>query len=808
MFSDLLQDFRYGFRQLLKARGFATIAILTVVIGIGSATSLFSVVNTVLLQPLAYENSRRIVQISETRIGQENPTFRLPGAFYFDILEQSTVFEAVTAIAYESVGISHGDNVMRAFAQNVAPNASDVYSMQVVLGRNFRADEAESNASPVVLLSVDLWETDFEGNTDIINQQIVVNEESFTVIGVVDDPENTFRFIVRPVTHESLRGDYENPSIFVSAMRKKGVSLAQVRSELDVIAHRIALAHPETFEGHGLEATPLINLYTSNARDQLYILLGVVGFLLLIACVNVASLLLARASARQKELAVRGALGASRSRIVRQLLCESVLIAIIGGVLGVLLSYALMDSLGTFAAGAVQRTQGGIAMDTTVLGVACGLMLLSGLAFGLIPALQATKGNVARALNDTGRGSTGSGRQNSVRNTLVIVEIALALMLLTGTGLLLRSLHEMQTFDQGITTRNVEGSQFDLEPASRYDSPEKILNFTNEVLERIAGLPDVETVAMTTALPMGNRNRVRSRPFSIDGDTSIPAEERLSADYYTITPDYFDVMSIPLIRGRGITTQDTPGGSPVVVVNREMVERHFPDQDPIGQRIMLFSGSEEPNIWYEIVGVVGNVKPRGPASPTNPQFYTPFVQAPQTHMTIMMRTKGPAPTLSQTVADLFNDLAPDTAFTRTYDFESTISYSWRRQRFIMLLFSIFSALALILATIGIYGVMSYTVNQRTQEIGIRMALGALPGNVLRLILRSSARIIIFGVLLGAAGSLAGSRLLESFLFNISPYDPVTFIGIALILTIVALFACLIPARRATKIDPLIAMGNE
>ncbi len=808
MLSELLQDFRYGFRQLLKARGFAAIAILTIAIGIGSVTALFSVVNTVLLQPLAYENSRRIVQIGETIAGQENPRFRLSGGFYFDLLEQSTVFEAVTAIAYESVGIAHGDNVMRAFSQNVAANASDVYSMDVVLGRNFRADEAEAGASPVVLLSVDLWETDFGGATDIIDQQIMVNEESYTVIGVVDDPENTFRFIVRPATHESLRGDYENPSIFVSAMRKKGVSLAQVRSELDVIANRIALAHPATFEGHGLEATPLIDLYTSNARDQLLILLGVVGFLLLIACVNVASLLLARASSRQKELAVRGALGASRGRIVRQLLSESVLISLLGGTLGVLLAYATMGALSDFAAGVVPRTQEGVSIDTTVLSVACGLMLLAGLSFGLIPALQASKGNVGHALNDTGRGSTGSGRQNSVRNTLVIVEIALALMLLTGTGLLLRSLYEMQTFDQGIRTLNVEGNQFDLEPASRYDSPEKILNFTDEVLQRIAGLPDIESVAMTTALPMGNRNRVRSRAFSIDGDTSVPAEERLSADYYTVTPDYFDVMSIPLIRGRGITDADVPGGSPVVVVNREMVERHFPDQDPIGQRIMLFSGSDEPNVWYEIVGIVGNVKPRGPASPTDPQFYTPFVQAPQAHMTIMLRTKGSAPAISQTVTNIFNKLSPDTAFTQTYDFEATISYSWRRQRFIMNLFSIFSVLALVLATIGIYGVMSYTVNQRTQEIGIRMALGALPNSAMRLILRNGSRIILFGILLGATGSLAGSRLLESFLFNISPYDPVTFIGIAAILATVALLACYLPARRATKVDPMVALRAE
>lgn len=807
MFSDLRQDFRFGFRQLVKARGFASIAILTIAIGIGSVTALFSVVNAVLFQPLNYQNSQRIVQITET-VGQENPRFRLSVGFYFDLLEQSTVFEALSAGAFRPVGITHAGNNIRTYAQATTLSRYDVFSTAIILGRSFQPHEAEFGASAVALLSKSSWLTDFGGATDIINQQIIVDEESYTVIGVFDDPENEFQYIATPTTFETLRGTYDTASVSVVGMLKPGVSIEQVRGELSVIASRIALEHPETHEGHGANATPLLDLYSNGVEDQLFILLAVVGFLLLIACVNVASLLLARASARQKELAVRGALGASRGRIIRQLLCESVLISFIGGTLGVLIAYALLGSLATFAAHFVPRTQDGISVDSTVLLVACGLMLFAGLGIGLIPALQATKGNVGNALKEAGRGSTGSGQQNSVRNTLVIVEIALALMLLTGTGLLVRSLHALQTFDQGLTTLNVEGSQFDLEPVSRYDSPEKILNFTNEILERIAGLPDVETVAMTTALPMGGRNRVLNRSFSIDGDTSIPVAERRSANYYTITPDYFDVMSIPLIRGRAITAQDVPGGSPVVVVNREMVERHFPDKNPIGERIMVFSGSEEPNIWYEIVGVVGNVKPRGPLSPTDPQLYTPFVQAPQTHMTIMMRTNGPTPALSQTVTNIFNSLSPDTAFTRNYDLESTISYSWIRQRFSMILFSIFSGLALLLAAIGIYGVMAYTVDQRTQEIGIRMALGALPRDVMKLILRSGARIITFGVLLGAAGSLAGARVLESFLFNTSPYDPVTFISIAVLLTTVALIACYFPARRATKVDPMVALQAE
>ena len=314
---------------------------------------------------------------------------------------------------------------------------------------------------------------------------------------------------------------------------------------------------------------------------------------------------------------------------------------------------------------------------------------------------------------------------------------------------------------------------------------------------------EIEAGAKAANLPVSFASAVTHHEASDDCGVTI-----LGAEPNKFWHDHKGAQMNAIRTRKGITDADVPGGSPVVVVNREMVDRHYPNQNPIGQRLMLYSGSEEPNTWYEIVGVVGNVKPRGPASPTDPQFYTPFVQAPQAHMTLMMRTKGPAPSVSQSVTDIINNLSPDTAFTRTYDFESTISYSWRRQRFIMLLFSIFSVLALILATIGIYGVMSYTVNQRTQEIGIRMALGALPKNAMRLILKSGARIIIFGILLGAAASLAGSRVLESFLFNISPYDPATFIAIALILTAVALLACFIPARRATKVDPMVALRAE
>jgi putative ABC transport system permease protein len=578
--------------------------------------------------------------------------------------------------------------------------------------------------------------------------------------------------------------------------------------EMNLIARRIALEHPDTEKGYGVLVTQEIDQWTAGLQAQLYALLGAVGFLLLIACVNVASLLLARAHARQKEIAVRAALGASRGRIVRQFLCESLLIAIIGGLLGILLAYASTGPLISLTRHFLPHTER-IAVDGSVLATMCGVMLLAGLGFGLVPALQATRGDLIGVMKENSHHASGARERLRVRNALVILEISVALVLLVGTGLLVRSLRAMQTFDQGLRTENVFTNRFMLNSQQRYDSPGKILAFTHAALERIRSLPDVECAGITLGLPMDlGRNRVLQRNFILAGAPAplSPVAPGPVTDRYAVTPDYFKVMSIPVIRGRVFTAQDSAAAPRVVVVNQEMARVHFPGTDPIGQRIRLLDGG--PETWSEIIGVVGDVKPRGPRSSTGPQVYQAFEQVPEQVMTLVLRAREPAPGLAAAVSGIFHDLDKDIRFETLYDLQGTIAYSWVQQRFNMILFMLFSAIALILAAIGIYGVMAYSVNQRTHEIGIRVALGALPGDVRRLILGSGARIIGLGLLLGTAGALASTRVLSALLFNVSPYDPVSFAAILVLLSAIALLACWLPARRATRVDPMVALRSE
>ena len=447
-------------------------------------------------------------------------------------------------------------------------------------------------------------------------------------------------------------------------------------------------------------------------------------------------------------------------------------------------------------------------------------MLFAGLGFGLVPALQATRGDLIGAIKESSHNSSGGRERLRVRNFLVILEVSIALVLLVSTSLLVRSLHAMQTFDQGLKPENVSGAQVSLNSQQRYGTPEKILGFTRSMLERVQGLADIDSACITIGYPSaGNRSRVQQRVFVLEGGhaPTSPSEVGLTTDRYAVTPDYFRVMSIPLIGGRVFNSHDTAATARVVVVNREMVRRHFAGKDPLGQRIRILDidsgqppvpGQPAPEIWSEIIGVVGDVKPRGPQSITEPQVYQAFDQMPEPLMTLVIRTKGPAPGVYAAVRDVVHSLDKDLRFDTMFPLMATLEWWWTQQRFNMILFTLFSVIALVLAAIGIYGVMAYSVTQRTHEIGIRMALGAMPRDVMRLILGSGARIVCIGLLLGTAGALASTRVLSALLFNVSPYDPVSFIGIILILSAVAFLACWIPARRATKVNPIVALRAE
>ena len=801
------QDVHYGLRQLWKAPGFATISILTIALGIGACTALFSVVNKVVLHPLDYPNPERIVTITENLL-PKIPYMQVSPSVFHEWQKQVTVFEAFEGTSGEGVKLAQGDRYLETFAVRVTENFFAVLGLKAEKGRLFLPEEMKKGKDKVVILSHGLWKEQFGGRDDAIGQTLRLNEDTYTIVGVINDTQRPGTYVCLPLVAASETPDFKSHVLWVEARLKPGATLEQAQMEMNQLMKRTALAHPTTDKDYGVTVTREMDFWTSGIRTQLFALLGAVGFLLLIACVNVASLLLARANARQKEIAVRAALGASRGRIIRQFLCESLLIAVFGGLLGVMIAYAAMAPLIELARHFMPHTER-IAVDGTVLTVMCGVMLLAGLGFGLVPALQATRGDLIGAIKESSHNSSGGRERLRVRNALVILEISVALILLVSTGLLVRSLRAMQTFDQGLRFENVAGNKFTLNSQQRYNSPEKILNFTHTVLERVQALPDVECTAITIGLPMDlGRGGIQQRDFILEGGhvPTSPTEARFTTDRYAVTSDYFKALSIPVIRGRTFNAHDTATTPRVVLVNQEMVRLHFPDKDPIGQRIRLLGSG--PETWSEIIGIVGDVKSHGPTSPTTPQVYQAFDQMPEQLMTIEVRAKGPAPGLPAAVRDIFHSLDKDIRFETLYPLEGTIAYAWIRQRFNMILFTLFSVIALILAAIGIYGVMAYSVNQRTHEIGIRMALGALPQDVKRLILTSGARIVGIGLLLGTAGALVSTRLISTLLFSVSPYDPVSFVAIIVLLSAIALLACWIPARRATNVNPIVALRAE
>ena len=806
------QDVRYGLRQLIKAPGFATISILTIALGIGACTALFSVVNKVVLHPLNSEEPDRLVYLSGNQL-PKNLEMPISPGIYNEWLHQATVFDELAAVSFRGVKLAQGDRYMDLFAISCTANFFSVYRFSAEKGRLFLPEEMRAGKNQVVILSHALWKEQFGGRDDMIGQTLRLDDQTYTIVGVVWDTERTGSYVYLPGVEASERQDFKTRILWMEGRLKPGATFEQAQMEMQLIARRAALEHPDTEKDRGIKVIREIDDWTSDLKPQLYALLGAVGFLLLIACVNVASLLLARANSRQKEIAVRAALGASRGRIIRQFLCESLLIAVFGGALGIMLAYASMGPLIVLAKHFMPHADR-IAVDGNVLLVMCGVMVVAGLGFGLVPALQATRGDLIGAIKESSHNSSGGRERLRVRNFLVILEISIALMLLVSTGLLVRSLHAMQTFDQGLKPENVSGAQFTLNSQQRYNTPEKILTFTHIMHERVQGLPDIDSACITLGYPSaGNRGRVQQREFVLEGGhaSTSPSEPGLTTDRYAVTPDYFKVMSVPLIRGRVFNSHDTVATARVVIVNREMVRRHFAGKDPLGQRIRVVDSDPSkpaPEIWSEIIGVVGDVKPRGPQSETGPQVYEAFDQMPEQLMTLVVRTKGPAPGMVPAIRDVFHSLDKDVRFDTLYPLINTLEWWWTQQRFNMILFTLFSVIALVLAAIGIYGVMAYSVNQRTHEIGIRMALGALPRDVLRLVLGSGSRIIGIGLLFGTAGALVSTRLISALLFNVSPYDPVSYFAIIVLLSAIALLACWVPARRATKVDPIVALRAE
>jgi putative ABC transport system permease protein len=800
---QLLQDLRYGARQLRQAPGFAVTAICTIAIGIGACTALFSVVNGVLFRPLRFSEPGNIVTLLETRPPNRQQIGAAPAA-YLDWQAQCTAFSHLAAHNSRSYTLRLDDRMTNVPATGFTADYLAVLGVEPILGRSFLPDETAPGKDHVALLSYGAWQSRYGGKLDVLNQTIALNNEPYTIVGVLPDRDLMWNgYVYVPLVFDaSARTDYGSHGSFgVIARLKPGVSVTEAQADLDVVSDRIARAHRDSNLGHGAHVERLLDAITSDVRLQLLVLLGAVGFVLLIACVNVASLLLARASARQREIAVRAALGASRGRIVRQFLAESLLVCVVGGALGTLIAYGSIGAIARFVSAYVPRTQE-ITLDGTVLTLSLGLMLLAALGVGLLPALQFTRGDLADPLKDGGRGSS-SGRQR-LRSSLVVLEIALATMLLAGTGLLARSLSALQRADQGFNARDVYVGRVGV-TGPKYNSGAKVMAFWDDLVTRVAALPNVATVALSNILPsIGGRGLL----FHVVGTPEVPVKDAPHTVAYIVSPDYFKALGVPLLRGRGFTPQDRRGAPRVVIINQELARRHFPGTDPIGQQLMIMTMADTPDANREIIGVVGDVRPDGPQSQIGAQVYEPLAQLPQGNAAVIVKATGPAPALPAAVGDVLKQLDPDLPYRAMRPYESAIAGSWFRQRFSMILFMVFSGIALLLAAIGIYGVMSYAVSQRAHEIGIRMALGARAGDVLSLVFQNGARIVALGLAVGIAGSLVFARVLQTLLFNTSPADPLNLAVVVIVLAVVALLACALPARRATKVNPIVALRSE
>jgi putative ABC transport system permease protein len=807
--NTLWQDLRYGVRVLVKSPGFTVVAVLALALGIGANTAIFSVVNTVLLNPLPFPEQQQLLRLGEGARGGPEPergSFSFPD--YKDVQAQAQSLSAVAAFLSAGAMLSsEGADAERVLGADVAPEYFAVLGVKPEIGRVFTSAEDHENAN-VVVISHALWQRRFGANPNVIGQQLKMGTSNMTIIGVMPAGfEYPFRSehqdFWEPLNDRPLPGreQRDNRSYHAIARIKPGLTQAQARAELDAISRRLEQQYPAANTKVLIAAAPLDEDLTRDVRPALLILLGAVGFVLLIACANVANLLLARASARRKEIAIRTALGASRWRVVRQLLIESLLLALVGGGLGLLLALWGVDLLVALSPANIPRIEQ-VGLDARVLAFTLLISALTGIVFGLVPALHASKPDLTDALKEGGRGTTESLSRNRVRSLLVVAEVALSLMLLIGAGLLIKSFIRLLQTNPGFDPNHVIALDIPLN-RQRYDTPEKQIAFFNQLIERTQALPAVAAVGLVDNVPLSNS--IDTYNFNIAGRPPFPPGAEPEANATVVTPGYFEALRIPLRQGRLFTAQDTKDAPPVMLVSETLARRVFAGENPIGQRL-IFDPAQPP---YEIVGIVADARRITLEAAAEPEFYLPFAQVPARRMNLIVRSNG-ASVASMTTAlrGAIAALDKDQTIWQTRTLDQLVAQAVAGRRFNMVLLGLFAALALVLAALGIYGVMAYSVTRRTHEIGVRIALGAQVSDVLRLVIGQGMTLAGIGVLLGLAGAFAVTRAIRSLLYNVSATDPITFFGLALLLAGIAFVACYIPARRAAKVDPMVALRYE
>ena len=800
------QDLRYGARSLVKNPLFTLIAVLTLALGIGANTAIFSIVNAVLLRPLPYREPEKLMTIWTARPQRGQGQFRTSLPNFKDWREQSRVFEGMAAYGFNRYNLTGGGEPEQIRGAQVSEDFFNVTGVQAALGRTFTP---EDNSGNFVVLSDAFWRRRFNSDPGVIGKTLTLNGTNFTIVGVMsarfDFPGQEVVMWVTLSQAMSGAPNYENlrtnHSYCVVARLKDGVTPKQAQTEMDVIASRLQQQYPETNANLGVSVIPLYEQVVGNVRLAMLVLLGAVAIVLLISCANVANLLLARAVSREREFAIRAALGAGRWRLIRQLLTESLLLALLGGAGGGLLAVWGISSLNRLDPGDVPRLDQ-VSVDGVVLGFTLAVTVLSGIIFGIAPALSA-KANLSVALKDSGKGAIGTRRGQRLRSVLVVSEIALALILLVSAGLMIRSFLRLLAVDPGFNPHNLLTMQIIL-PPSKYADSQRIANVYREIFERLALQPGVEAVGAGTGLPPVF-NQLRSS-FTVEGYQSSSSSERyqMIANILSINPEYFKTLGIPLIAGRAFSDQDNERAPRVAVISQRMVKRYFPDRQAIGGRLS-FGGGANPQ-WCMVVGVVSDVKYSGGLSSAEEDaIYLPYSQAPTKGMYLMIRAGADPLSLVASARSVVRSVDADVPIANIRIMDEVIDSSVARPRLIVALLGLFGAIALTLAVIGIYGVISYAVAQCAQEIGIRMALGARPSDVLRMMVGRGARLALAGVAIGVIGSFAATRALGDLLFGVGPTDPLTFGGVATLLTGVAILASYIPARRAMKVDPVTAL---
>jgi predicted permease len=811
----IFQDLKYGLRMLTKNPGFTLVAALALALGIGANTAIFSVVNGVLLRPLPFPDSTRLMALYE--VDQRHISNSSSTSFpdFFDWRAQNHTFERLAAYHDSEFTLTGVDQPAHLNTEVVSYDLFPLLGVSPALGRSFLPEE-EKVGSHVVIISHEFWESRFGSDPKIVGHTLTLNNVSYSVVGVMpagfnfplnSDPVALWSTIA--IDAESEGGDKPSTEqrgshfLTVIGRPKPGATLAQASADMSVVAQRIAKQYPDTNGNRGaVIIRPELEDLVGDIRPALLVLFGAVGCVLLIACANVANLLLARATSRHKEMAIRASLGAGRWRVIRQLLSESVLLSALGGALGLLLALWGNDVLLKLSPGSIPRLAQ-VTLDGSVLMFTTLVTLLTGVIFGLAPAWQISKTDLGQMLKAGGRSSTDGGHHNRLRNVLVVAETAVSLVLLVGAGLLITSFIRLQRVDPGFNPHQLLTFSFEL-PEARYPYAQRI-NFYNQMLARLQATPGIRSAASILPLPLGD-SRI-SVSFEVDG-RPVPKSDEPSAWFHVVSPKYFSTMGVQLLKGRDFTERDDAQAPGVIVVNQEFARRFFPNEDVIGKHIKPGAAGIGNAMMREIVGVVADVKHLSLSRDDTPEYYVPYTQCLFDPMTIVARTQGDPRSMLDAARNDLRALDKDLPVYSVRTMDDYLKASVSQPRFNTMLLGVFAGVALLLSAVGLYGVMAYTVGQRTHEFGIRMALGAERQDVLKMVLRRGLGLTLVGVAIGLVGAIALSRFLTGMLFGVHPHDPATLAGVSFVLVAVALLACYIPARRATKVDPMVALRYE